>query len=250
MPEQREPISVCMAVYNGEAYIRLQVESILAQLGPNDELLAWDDCSRDRSVEILQSFGDPRVTIHQGIKNQGVNRTFEVLLGLARHTLIFMADQDDVWLPGRVDAMVRALHANNAWLVSSNTGFINREGAQVAHANIPLRAVDSECRWANITGIFRGRIGYYGCAMLMHQDLRKLILPFPPDVESHDLWIAMCANLARRNWHLEDATLDRRIHGGNASVVRRSLLPKLRSRVVFFRSLCVAIYRQAFGQPQ
>lgn len=244
MPEQREPISVCMAVYNGEAYIRLQVESIIAQLGPDDELLAWDDCSLDQSVEILRSFEDPRLIIHHGDRNQGVNRTFEVLLGLARHPIVFMADQDDVWLPGRVDAMVHALNESNAWLVSSNTAFMDREGAPIAHSNIALRASDSTYSWKNIAAIFCGSIGYYGCAMALRRELCSLILPFPAGIESHDLWIAMCANLARRNYHFEGNTLIRRIHGGNASVIRRPLMPKLRSRLIFAHSLCAAIKRQ------
>ena len=246
MLDRREPISVCLAVYNGAAYLRSQVESILAELDAEDELLAWDDCSTDDSAAVIERFADPRIVVHRGLRNQGVNRTFESLLGLARHNLIFMADQDDVWLPGRVDAMIGGLQTNQAWLVSSNTGFIDNHGSQINHENFPLRAPDSNRCWNNIAAIFRGRIGYYGCAMVLRRQLFGLVLPFPRGMESHDLWIAMCANLAGRNCHLECDTLNRRIHGENASVISRSFYSKIRSRLIFSYSLLVALARRFF----
>ena len=81
-----------------------------------------------------------------------------------------------------------------------------------------------------------GRAYYYGCAMAFNKKLNKIILPFPEYIESHDLWIAMAANMIHENAHIEDVVLQRRIHGNNASVVDRTLKAKLNSRLIFIKS--------------
>ena len=70
-------VSVCMATYNGERFIREQVTSILTQLSPDDEIVAVDDASQDASVAILEDFRDPRIRIICQLENRGVLRTFE-----------------------------------------------------------------------------------------------------------------------------------------------------------------------------
>ncbi|HEX7396891.1 MAG TPA: glycosyltransferase, partial [Propionibacteriaceae bacterium] len=95
----RTPISVCMATYNGARYLRLQLDSILDQLGPDDELLVQDDGSSDDTPEIIRSYDDPRIQLVANERNLGVIATFERCLARARHDIVFLADQDDEWLP-------------------------------------------------------------------------------------------------------------------------------------------------------
>jgi glycosyltransferase involved in cell wall biosynthesis len=241
-----EPISVCMATYNGAAFLRAQVESILAQLAPLDELVVVDDASSDGTLQVLEEFGDARILVHRNAHNIGHVQSFARALSLARHDILFMSDQDDIWLPGRVAAMVSALDRSGARLVTGNSRFIDRDGRPAAFDCEGVSAARSARHASNILDIFAGRRNYYGCAMALRRELMPLVLPMPSFVESHDLWIAMAANVARANVHIDEETLARRVHGNNASVVSRPLALKLASRGVFLLSLFVLVNRLAF----
>ena len=69
-------VSVCIATYNGEKYLRQQIESILPQLSKEDEIVISDDCSTDRTVEILKEFNDERIKIFVNESNLGVVENF------------------------------------------------------------------------------------------------------------------------------------------------------------------------------
>jgi glycosyltransferase involved in cell wall biosynthesis len=222
-----------MATYNGVRFLRPQMASILSELEPGDEVIVVDDCSSDDTVAMLESFGDPRIRIQRNAANVGPQATFDRSIGLAANDIIMMADQDDVWIPGRVAAMVRTLEETGAALVSSNSEYIDADGAAVTFPMPPLRAEDSRRYLLNIVRVFTGRAAYCGCSMAFSRSLRRVVLPIPRYVESHDLWIATAANLTRANAHLEMRTLQRRIHGGNVSVIQRGLTRKVWARAKF-----------------
>ena len=108
-------ISVCMATYNGERYLRAQIDSILRQLGEYDELVVSDDGSNDGTLSILGGYGDRRIRIlHHARSPQRYGfgyaaKNFEHALGHARGAIVFLADQDDVWLAGKIERMVSEL---------------------------------------------------------------------------------------------------------------------------------------------
>lgn len=237
-------ISVCMATFNGENYLSEQLDSIINQLSIGDELIIVDDSSTDSTMVILKGFCDPRISIYENKKNMGVNATFEKAILLAKNEIIFLADQDDIWLEGRVSLMVNHLCETSKMVVSTNFGLIDACGdVDVTTKCDRLNADDSGRHLSNIIGIILNTRPYYGCAMAINKAFIDVVLPMPKFIESHDLWIAMASNLARSNSHLSENTLMHRIHGNNASVVRRSLYLKLRSRLIFVRSLIVIMFR-------
>ena len=227
MAEGQPRVSVCMATYNGVRFLREQVESILAELEPADELIVVDDCSSDGTVAMLRGFDDRRIVIHPNPRNVGPPASFSRAMALAVGDVILLADQDDTWIPGRVNALLDALEDPAASLVSSNSEYVNGDGEPIPFLLPPLRSGDSRRHVTNIARIFRGTSSYCGCAMAFRSTFRQLILPVPAYVEAHDLWIAMVANFAGANRHLERVTLRRRIHGSNASVIQRPLARKL-----------------------
>jgi len=229
-------ISICMATYNGERYLPEQVASILAQMEETDELVVVDDVSRDGTVAYLESLGDPRIRIHRNKVNLGHVQSFAKVIGLASQPYILMADQDDIWIEGRARTMRDAL-ARGVALVSTNSEFIDGQGRSIAPLHPGLAADHSQRYAGNILRIFAGRAFYYGCQMGLREELRDIVLPIPRYVESHDLWIAMAANVVGSNTHLECATLCRRVHGNNVSVVSRPLAKKLWSRIILLLSL-------------
>lgn len=92
-------ISVCMATYNGEEYIKEQLESILCQLGEMDEIIISDDGSTDNTLNIIESYNDSRIKIHINTGKHGFVYNFENALQKAKGEYIFLSDQDDIWLP-------------------------------------------------------------------------------------------------------------------------------------------------------
>jgi glycosyltransferase involved in cell wall biosynthesis len=230
-------VSVCMATYNGERFLHAQMRSILDQLSPLDEIIVVDDCSTDATRSLIGSFCDQRIRLFVNDRRRREVYSFGRAIGLSRNAHIFLADQDDVWLPGRVGRMCAALE--RAALVTTNFEWIDAEGKALSVSVDGVRADASGKFLGNIADIFIGKTSYFGCAMAFRRDLVPLILPIPAYVESHDLWMAMAANVIGSNLHLQDPSLLKRRHDGNATrvVSSRSLVSRLWSRAIFARAL-------------
>ena len=237
----RTPVSVCLATFNGLTYLPEQLESILVQLGPSDEVVVVDDASTDGTVEWLRTHPDPRVQVEVNPRNCGHVATFMKALSLVHGEVVFLSDQDDVWLPGRVDAMQAALA--HAHVVATNfVEFGDVKGAKLP----PLQAWDSGRGVVNVLGIFLGRRAYFGCAMAVRGDFLAAVLPVPGFMAAHDLWIALMGNVAGRVVHLEEPTIRRRLHGGNLTPQRRRGWPAvLATRVGFVRAVLIALARRS-----
>lgn len=245
---ERVPVSVCMATYDGAAWVAEQVASVLEQLGPHDELVVVDDASHDDTVAVLHALDDPRVRVEVAERNRGYVRTFERALRLARGEVVVLADQDDVWEPGRLAAMRAALDAG-ADVVATNLGTLGGPDAirgPYGQADWHLRERDSGRRWRNVLGVLAGNRPYYGCAMALRRSVLDTALPFPPFLdESHDLWLALHGNLLGRMRHLELRSVRRRFHAGNASPNRpRGLRMVLRSRFMLLRCVVELLRRR------
>ena len=230
-------VSVCLAAHDGATFIGDQVRSILDQLGPSDELVVVDDASTDGTVSVLESFGDARIRLFRNDSNVGYVRAFERALGLARGAYLLLSDQDDVWLPGRLQAMVAALDRDG--VVATSVAVL---GAPPGPPRWNLRDKDSHRYATNVAAVLVGVRWYFGCAMGMRRDLLPVVLPFPPWLtESHDLWIGLVGNLRHEMRHLEAPSVERRLHGSNQTPLRwRSLPTILRARVMLVRCLVEA----------
>ena len=102
-------ISVVMATYNGEKYIFDQLSSILAQISESDEVIIIDDRSQDNTVSIIEQLGDPRVQLIKNATNVGPVEAFYLGMQAATGDFIFLSDQDDVWLPNKVEMVGQRL---------------------------------------------------------------------------------------------------------------------------------------------
>lgn len=237
-------ISVCLASYNGGKFIELQLDSIIKQLDKDDEIIIVDDCSTDNTLKIIRSINDKRIKIFLNEINKGHVFSFGRAIALATKDIIFMSDQDDVWIEDRATLMKNKLQNSSAMLVSSNSNFVDSKGDKIDFKVDGVDSKFSDKNLSNIIDIFKGKGNYYGCGMALKKELKELILPIPYYVESHDLWIAMAANMAKSNLHCNEATLNRRVHGSNASIVKRKLFLKLWSRLIFIRSILQLFFRK------
>ena len=231
-------VSVCMATYNGSRFVAEQLSSILDQLGPNDEVVVVDDASTDSTIDVIEGMRDPRIVIHRNDRNRGYVRSFARAIELSTADVIVLSDQDDIWVEGRLDALVTATEAHD--VVASNLKLLDSEQplrSPLTGRPWLLSPDDDGRRLRNELRILAGDAPYFGCAMALRRDALALVMPFPDYLrESHDLWIATAANAAGRLGHLAQTTVLRRVHDDNASTSRpRGLTAALRSRALLIR---------------
>ena len=105
-------ISVAMATYNGEAYIVQQIESILHQTHPVDEIIIVDDGSTDRTVDYIRQLNCPLIRLWQNETNLGYIENFYKALTQTTGAYIFLADQDDIWEPDKVEQVLSVLQGS------------------------------------------------------------------------------------------------------------------------------------------
>lgn len=231
-------ISVCMATYNGADYLAEQVESILAQLRPGDELLVSDDGSTDSTLSILQSYGD-RVRVVGTGRVGGVVPNFERVLKAASGDVIMLSDQDDVWLPGRADRICQELVS--ADLVLTNAILVDAALRPVGRKLFDFLPPS--------TGVIKNlwRNSFVGCCIGFRRELLRGTFPFPTNTPWHDWLIGLLACSGRRVRIVETPFLLFRRHDNNASATgkpsRSSLLRRLVLRLRIVRALGVCLWR-------
>nr|WP_285129462.1 glycosyltransferase [Propionibacterium freudenreichii] len=236
-------VSVCMASFNGAEFIAEQITSVLDQLAAGDELIIIDDASTDNTVDIITHIEDPRIRLLARDTNWGYVRTFEQALGLARGEYLFLCDQDDVWIPGRVNLMVAALADHQ--VIASNLASLggpNRIPGPFWIRDWRLWSRDSTHSVRNLIRLLAGMQCYWGCAMAVRRDALCYLLPFPEFLyESHDLWIGLCGNMAHSMGHVNGRTVWRRVHGSNLTPLQpRGIIPALRSRLLLIHCMVIA----------
>ena len=186
----RPTISVCLAAYNGERYIAEQLRSILFQLSLGDEVIVVDDASTDKTCDVVSSVRDPRLVLIRGSENQGVLRTFETALSCSSGEIVFLSDQDDIWLPKKVETVLAAFNHNpGLTLVASDALLIDENGNQIGASYYETRGKFQAGLWANIL-----ICKFLGCTMAFRSKLLRDALPFPRSEHVyHDIWLA-CVN--------------------------------------------------------
>jgi glycosyltransferase involved in cell wall biosynthesis len=206
-------VSICVATYNGEKYIYEQMASILPQISVNDEVVVSDDNSEDKTLKIIQSFNDERIKVLLN-KRSGSNRlslvsNFENALINSTGDAIFLSDQDDIWLEGRVQRVLELLGTYD--LVVSDCRVVDENLNVICDSFFDLRKSGP--------GLIRNfyKNTYIGCCMAFTRRICDLVLPFPRDIPMHDWWVGSIAELYGRVHFLNEKLLLYRRHGDNAS---------------------------------
>lgn len=176
-------ISVCIATYNGELFIKEQLESILVQLGAEDEVIVSDDASTDRTVEIVELINDSRVRVlHHQPKR--ITDNFENALKAARGDYIYLADQDDIWVSGRVAAVQARLESGVA-LVTVDAKIINAKGEVIEESFFKVNG----SRPGFLKNVIKN--SFLGCCMAFRREVLDYVLPFAPYLYMHDWYIGL-----------------------------------------------------------
>lgn len=219
-------ISVCLASHNGQAFLERQILSILPQLGPQDELLVGDDDSSDGSLALLRSFEDPRLKIFPG-KFGGPIDNFGFLLSQARGEWIVLSDQDDEWLPGRIDALSEV--PDEAMVVLCDAEVVDQDDSLLAASLLDAH----RARHGVLTNLHHNC--YTGCCMALRHGFLRRCHPFPDGIGMHDWWIGLRAEQLRCAHWIRHPLVRHVRHDGNASSgfgrSRLGLVRKIRMRL-------------------
>lgn len=226
-------LSVCMATCNGSRFIRGQLESILSQLGPDDELIVSDDASSDDTLDIVRGYDDPRIRVLSGNVFQSPLRNFEHALRHARGRILVLSDQDDLWLPGRLELVHERLDK-----AIDRVALIMMDGEIVdATGNCLEESIFRANRAA--AGILKNVYDntYSGCCLAFTRPLLEIALPFPPRVPMHDMWLGILAEIFGRVEFVPVTTIRYRRHAANTSFRRASLAKQIMRRIFLVSSL-------------
>lgn len=201
-------ISVAMTSHNSEKYIARQIESILSQLGPGDELCISDDSSTDGTIAIIGSFHDLRIQL--SMNNTFYNPIFnlENAIKMVTGDIIILADSDDVWLPGRIEMIRRELKLPGIKLIVMN--------GYVCDKDLVPQSKDIFQQLHSGPGLLKNfyRNTYIGCCMAFTRKLLDVALPFPKRVPMHDVWLGLLAQMYGLVTFIMVPTLLYRRHGG------------------------------------
>ena len=229
--EKRFKVSIAMAAYNGADYLSEQLSSFLLQTRLPDELVVCDDASSDSTVSIIEEFAlraPFEVRLIKNKQNLGYIRNFEKALSLCQGDLIFLSDQDDVWLPEKVR------YIENIFLKNTTQLLVIHDG----------KLVDSQLHWQGATKLGQVLSGggidntfFTGALSVVHKDLKPYILPIPANVAAldavgHDGWIHLMGRFLGARGVVDMPLQLIRRHSSNTSASVASSVRKINKMLV------------------
>ena len=219
---------VALCTYNGEKYLEEQLASIVSQTRPPDAIVICDDCSTDDTWNILNRFkrsASVPVELMRNEKQQGVTKNFERAVKSLETDLIFLCDQDDIWLPDKISTIHAVFAASpNTHMVFTDAVLVDANGKDLgatlfgelqlsrkeSHAIARGKAFEVLCRRNVITG----------ATAAFRRSLISIAMPFS-DTCLHDEWLGLIASTSGEVRQLTDATIKYRQHGKNIVGVRK-----------------------------
>lgn len=222
-------VSVAMATYNGEKFITAQLESLASQTRPPDELVVCDDASTDKTVDLVRAFAERanfQVRIEQNNPGLGTTANFERAVLLCTGDVIFLADQDDVWLPKKIETLAGRLDAEDSvGAVFCNGSVVDAAGTKLGYDLWTALGFDDDERAAVREGreldVFARHVVAAGTTFAFRSCFAPLLHPFPVLRSAHDAWIACLISAVSRVEIIELELIEYRWHGENQLGLRK-----------------------------
>ncbi|MGL4912814.1 MAG: glycosyltransferase family 2 protein [Romboutsia sp.] len=188
-------VDILMATYNGEKYIKEQIESILNQTHKNLHLIIYDDCSSDTTRKILSEYAkkDERIEIILGEKNVGSTKAFEKLYKISNAEYFLFCDQDDIWVNEKVEKLLEYIVSHNKMVVFSDLRVITENKEIINNSFFDQVGVEGEnaLYWKKI---IMNNVAP-GCSMIVKNEIKKYVKYFTSDSILHDWMIIIIASL-------------------------------------------------------
>lgn len=225
-------ISVAMATYNGEKFVKEQILSILSQLGGGDEIVVSDDGSTDKTLEIIRAINDRRIKIFSGPK-KGVKQNFGNAISKCSGDYIFLSDQDDIWLPNKVAVVKDAFEKEKCDCIVHDAEVFESDSERVIEPSFFAWRKSGKGIAKNIW-----KNTYIGCCMAFSADMKKYILPIPDNVNMHDQWIGILCEKHNGSVFIPEILVKYRRHEGNQTEMKHGgFCRMIRSRFSFAKEL-------------
>lgn len=216
-------ISIAMATYNGEKYLREQLTSIINQTYTNFELIICDDFSTDNTKNILQEYAnkDSRIKLHFNITNLGFKKNFENTINYCTGQYIAFCDQDDIWEPDKLEIALEKIqnydiYCSNALLVDENNCTLNT--TMMDYLNIKYIPTSN----LKISHHLIHHNICQGATMLCNADFVKQNLPIPNTFPFHDWYFALLASTQNGFFYDKSTTLLYRQHSNAVTGKKKS----------------------------
>jgi len=187
--------SVALCSYNGEKYIGELLNSILNQTVPPDEIIIVDDCSSDGTVSLLKSYAKKFTQIKLNIQstNLGPISAFQLAISLTTNSFIFLADQDDIWSPRKIELMLLSGTGHRSdlpLLAFSDLEVINEKGDFVRLSFWEMAGLYPH--HTTFKSLMFGNV-VTGCASMINAKMKEYLSVLPQGVLMHDHWMALIA---------------------------------------------------------
>lgn len=238
-------IDILMATYNGERYIKAQIESLLCQTYRDWHLIARDDGSMDKTVNILCEYKKRfpgRISILENKERLGASLNFGESLKKSTASYVMFCDQDDLWLPEKIKmSFDRMLELEAKYgkekplLLFTDLTVVDKELNVMAKSFWEYEGLNPDNTTINRLLI---QNVVTGCTTIMNKKLKDLSIPIPPDAIIHDWWTALVASVFGHIEYIRVPTVLYRQHGRNdVGAKKRGLLEALRRSVTFGTSM-------------
>jgi len=219
----KSKISIAMATYNGEKYLKEQLESIYSQTMLPDEVIVTDDCSTDETVSILEDYKQSHgLKYYVNEENVGYNKNFEKALRLCNGDYIAIADQDDFWMDNKLEVSVSKLveiENNSPSMVSTNK--------YTTDSNLNVISYKDNSDLYNYYDAFFGPPSQ-GSTIVMNRKLLNVVLPLPnKDDCIYDAYIALVAAMCGNKYYIGEKLIKHRLHDNNSFHLQKERKTKL-----------------------
>lgn len=214
-------ISVAMATYNGESYIFQQLESILNQSVPVDEIIVVDDNSSDKTRKIIESLNCPQIRVYKNERNLGYIENFYKAISLTRGEYVFLADQDDIWEKDKVGMVLSEIQkADINMAVCTSFSLIDQSGEPIKdiehyQVNDFVLQKHRDAEDLALSKLAFGNV-VQGCTYCVKRDVINVYLKMHNTEVIHDYQLMLIAAAMGKVRYLNKALIRYRLHGNNA----------------------------------
>lgn len=213
-------VDILLASYQGERFIREQIESILAQSYREFHLIIQDDGSSDETVNIVNEYVKKDSRVHLCFNHgQGVVSNFFSLIEKSSACWIFLADQDDVWREDKLEYMVKKCQEMTMYYGEHSPLILHHEAFRCNEKLMGRKKlIGKKGRVQGLPSFF-----YYpvlqSASLVFNQALKRRLFPLPPMIEKHDRYIHLIAQLYGIRQFIECPLMKYRLHGYNVEGV-------------------------------
>lgn len=202
--KQLPAVSIALCTHNGGKFLSDQLKSIQYQTLQPNEIIICDDNSTDTTLEIIHQFSKILpVKLYQNIPALGTIKNFEYAVSLCSNDVIFLCDQDDYWLPQKIETLVNYLEENPAYnVVFSNAVIVDQElqdSQTTIWEKVHFRENEiNEWKKGHALDLLLRSNRVTGCTIAMRKIFAEKSIPFPTDIHPefiHDGWIGILASI-------------------------------------------------------